>query len=172
MEQRSVKNSSSKNNLLTGLVYCGHCGAKMRYQKWGERGHKLVCYSRQGSKPYLIKNPDCMQEHVWADEVEDALIKDLFRFSAEKTLDSEPEEKSIIDFLEEQIKKQENGLRRLYRLYSESENEESILALEIAEKKENETSPPENKFRLHAVSCKAKQNVADQLRPRARKSRE
>ena len=28
--------------LLTGLLVCGHCGAKMRYQKWGRAGDRLV----------------------------------------------------------------------------------------------------------------------------------
>ena len=82
MERRSGSNWNMEGNLLTGLVYCGHCGAKMRYQKWGQRGHKLVCYSRQGSKSYLVKDPDCPQEHIWADEVEDAVVEDLFRFPA------------------------------------------------------------------------------------------
>lgn len=136
MEQRSGKNIHSRINLLTGLVVCGHCGAKMRYQKWGDKGHKLVCYSRQGSKPYLVKDPDCMQEHVWADEVEEALVEDLFRFSAEKTLVPEEEEKNVVKVLEEQIEKQENKLRRLYKLYADEADEDGVLVLEISEIKD------------------------------------
>ena len=124
MEERSGKNLHSEVNLLTGLVYCGRCGAKMRYQKWGKKGHKLVCYSRQGSKPYLIRDPGCTQEYVWADEVEDAVAEDLFRFSAEKTLDPGSEaERGIQELLEQQLLRAEKKLKRLYSLYSEGEDE-------------------------------------------------
>ncbi len=124
MEERSRKNLHSGSHLLSGLVYCGRCGAKMRYQKWGKRGHKLVCYSRQGSKPYLVRDPGCTQEYVWADEVEDAVVEDLFRFSAEKTLEPEAEtRKSVRELLEKQREKAERKLRRLYSLYSEGEDE-------------------------------------------------
>lgn len=124
MEERSGKNLHSGANLLTGLVYCGRCGAKMRYQKWGKQGHKLVCYSRQGSKPYLVRDPECPQEHVWADEVEETVIQDLFRFSAKKTLEPEAEtQKSVRELLEKQREKAERKLRRLYSLYSEGEDE-------------------------------------------------
>ncbi len=124
MEERAGKNLHSGSHLLTGLVYCGRCGAKMRYQKWGRNGHKLVCYSRQGSKPYLVRDPDCTQEYVWADEVEEAVAEDLFRFGAEKTLEPEASvEKSVRELLEQQREKAERKLRRLYSLYSEGEEE-------------------------------------------------
>ena len=60
MKERSVIKTASSEHLLTGLVFCGKCGAKMRYQKWGKAGYKFVCYSQQSSKPYLIKDPSCL----------------------------------------------------------------------------------------------------------------
>ena len=146
MEERSGKNLHSEVNLLTGLVYCGRCGAKMRYQKWGKKGHKLVCYSRQGSKPYLIRDPDCTQEYVWADEVEDAVAEDLFRFSAEKTLDPGSEaERGVLELLEQQLLRAEKKLKRLYSLYSEGEDE--ALRETVAEQKK-ETAAIREKLEL------------------------
>ena len=134
MERRSGSNWNMEGNLLTGLVYCGHCGAKMRYQKWGQRGHKLVCYSRQGSKSYLVKDPDCPQEHIWADEVEDAVVEDMFRFPvsyqhrSRKQSDTENMERT----LEAERLKAEKRLSRLYRLYADAENaEDDALQTEI-----------------------------------------
>ncbi|WP_434311348.1 recombinase family protein [Hominifimenecus sp. rT4P-3] len=161
MEERSGKNLHSEVNLLTGLVYCGRCGAKMRYQKWGKKGHKLVCYSRQGSKPYLIRDPDCTQEYVWADEVEAAVTEDLFRFSAEKTLESGAEtEKGVLELLKGQLAHAEKKLKRLYSLYSEGEDD---ALLEIVREQRRETDAIRDKLTLEqnrrAISNKRKKTL-------------
>lgn len=161
MEERSGKNLHSEVNLLTGLVYCGRCGAKMRYQKWGKKGHKLVCYSRQGSKPYLVRDPDCTQEYVWADEVEAAVSEDLFRFSAEKTLESGAEtEKGVLELLRGQLAHAEKKLKRLYSLYSEGEDD---ALLEIVREQRRETDAIREKLTLEenrrALSNKRKKTL-------------
>lgn len=82
LENRSVNRSDSAH-LLTGLLFCGQCGARMRYQKWNKHGEcKIVCYSTQKStresKPYLVKSDHCTQERFWASDVEDAVAEALF----------------------------------------------------------------------------------------------
>lgn len=69
--------------LLTGLLVCGHCGAKMRYQKWGKAGDRLVCYSRDKSKPHLVHDADCPNRGVMAREVEEVVQRDLARLAAQ-----------------------------------------------------------------------------------------
>ncbi|MGI5986251.1 MAG: recombinase family protein [Oscillospiraceae bacterium] len=123
--QRSEKRLVSKTkHLLTGLVYCGVCGAKMRYQKWGNAGYKLVCYSQQISKPYLIKDPDCNNETVWAEAIENAVISDLMDMTAEE-INSDGTEGAPIS-LEETLQKKKSSLeaklKRLYDLYAEAGN--------------------------------------------------
>ena len=87
LRSRSVKKLFTSEYLLTGLLYCGKCGAKMRYQKWGKTGCKIVCYSQDKSKTHLIKDPDCKNARLWADDVEDTVVRDLFRFCVEKRED-------------------------------------------------------------------------------------
>lgn len=134
-QQRSEKRLMPETrHLLSGLVWCGVCGAKMRYQKWGKAGCKLVCYSRQMSKPYLVRDPDCDNEPIWAEDVENAVISDLFSFTPDKieASDAEGSALSVRELLEKKRADAEVKLRRLYGLFAESGNDvlrESIKEL-------------------------------------------
>ena len=77
MKKRHTNSHVTNDNILTGLCYCGVCGARMRYQKWGKY-HKLICYSQQKSKEYLVKDPNCSSARVRADEIE-AEVEDCFK---------------------------------------------------------------------------------------------
>lgn len=137
LERSNKKYVSSTDHLLTGLVYCGKCGAKMRYQKWGRGGHKFVCYSQQKSKPYLVKDPDCDNEKPWAEDVEDVVIDIVFRRARVKVEEAEKNTKSISSskILEEKKLETEKKLKRLYNLYASSEDD--VLLDTIAEVKED-----------------------------------
>lgn len=124
-DRSAAKLVTKTDHLLTGFCYCGKCGAKMRYIKWGKAGYKLVCYSRQRSKPYLVRDPDCDVPSPFAEDVEDGVIQTLFTISKEK-LDSirkSVQSGSVSDMLQEQLKKAEAKLRRLYSLYGDSGDE-------------------------------------------------
>jgi site-specific DNA recombinase len=163
MRERSVQRTTTTDNLLTGLVYCGKCGAKMRYQKWGKNGHKLVCYSQQKSKPYLIKDPDCDNEKVWADEVEDAAVKDLFQFAIEQ---ADPEKAvlvvtNVLDTLRHQYDAVAQQIKRLYVLYATDGNE--LLLKTIGEKQKELESLQVQIVReqeRNVVTNKAKETLA------------
>lgn len=137
MRERSIQRTTTTDNLLTGLVYCGRCGAKMRYQKWGKNGHKLVCYSQQKSKAYLVKDPDCNNERPWADEVEDAVVKDLFQFALEqsKSDQSTLTVTNALDMLQQQYSLVSQQIKRLYSLYATDGN---TLLLQTIEEKQGE----------------------------------
>jgi len=118
MRRRSKKTGGS-SHLLAGLIFCGLCGARMRYQKWGKKGYKLVCYSTQNSKPYLIRDPNCTSERVWADEVEREVERDLFSMKLNK---GEKGSVSDSDTRKKQKDKLEKKLARLYEIYSEGDD--------------------------------------------------
>lgn len=84
-EKRSVHRGDS-HHLLSGLVFCGECGSKMRYQKWNTNGDcKLVCYSihqsNHKSKAYLVKDENCPSKAYWATDIENAVVAQLFEMS-------------------------------------------------------------------------------------------
>ena len=74
-----------RHYLLSGKVFCGHCGAKYRYQKWGKR-LIMYCYSQQKSKPRYIKDPNCNNKRWDIFEVEDAVLEELFKMSLDLDL--------------------------------------------------------------------------------------
>lgn len=124
MLKRSISNVTTSQHLLTGLVYCGKCGAKMRYQVWGKKGSKFVCYSQQKSKPYLIKDPNCDQEKPWVEEIETFVTKTLFLLKNRKPKESDDMfEDSKIEMLNTQREELERKVKKLYNLYAESEDD-------------------------------------------------
>ena len=127
MEKRSVHRGDS-NHLLSGLLYCGVCGAKLRYQKWDKKTGecKLVCYSHQKSKPYLVKDPNCDNGLFWAGDIEDAVIATLFSFASEINEDNKKEKRfySPVEALSAQLKKENKHLKRLLSYEYDDEIEE------------------------------------------------
>lgn len=117
-EKRKRGVSDSSPHLLSGLIFCGECGARMRYQKWGKKGYRIVCYSKQTSKPYLVHDPNCKSEGIWADEVEEAVLRDIFSMSLEKNEEKHEKEKKRTP----ETKRLEKKLTRLYELWSEGDN--------------------------------------------------
>ena len=85
LESRSTSRSPS-TYLLSSLVYCGVCGAKMRYMQYGRGKNKklkLICYSQYASngKRNLIKDEHCNNLKYDADEVEEATIRTVLNFA-------------------------------------------------------------------------------------------
>ena len=113
--------AAASNKLLTGLLVCGHCGAKMRYQKWGGAGDKLVCYSRDKSKPHLVHDADCPNRGVMARQVEEVVIRDLYQLAAQPTQPrgsgKQPAE------CRRALERAQRKLRRLYELFAEGEGD-------------------------------------------------
>lgn len=113
---------SKTDHLLTGMIYCGRCGAKMRYMKWGKAGYKLVCYSQQKSKEYLVRDPNCDNPAPWAEDVESGVIATLFAAS-QKKLENAQKAIDAVDtaqIIQDQLHKAEVALGRLYDLYADS----------------------------------------------------
>jgi site-specific DNA recombinase len=121
VESRSVTPLHKTNYLLTGLLECGKCGAKMRYMKWGNKGTKLVCYSQFKSKPYLIKDPNCDAEKYWSDDIEEEVINAIKLRSMERS-DNAKEVASPLDALRKQLQSEKTKLKRLYELYSDGDD--------------------------------------------------
>lgn len=98
------KARTESHYLLSGKIFCGHCGAKYRYQKWGKR---LICYcySQQKSKPKFIKDPNCKNKRWDSFEIEDVILENLFSMALDEDMFKEKYEITQIDVINEYEKR-------------------------------------------------------------------
>lgn len=80
-----ARSRTERHYLFSGKIYCGCCGAKYRYQKWGKR-IICYCYSQQKCKPKYIKDPNCKNKRWDSFEIEDIVIENLFSMALDKKL--------------------------------------------------------------------------------------
>ena len=130
MRERSEKAraTTKQTHLLTGRIYCGYCGARLRYAAWGKKGYKLMCYSKDKSKPYMSSGEPCELSHLWAEDVEKLVMDDLFALSAnlENSEELSVTQTDPLAEMEVRIKECRNRIRRLYNLYA-SDGDEFLL---------------------------------------------
>ena len=136
-QRRSTKNVVTSQYLLTGLLVCGKCGAKMRYQKWGRDKTKIYCYSQQTSKMNLVKDPNCDNLRYDAEELEKLVIDDVLRMADKVVADEKAipkindSRRAGIKILQEKYDTISAKIKRLYNLYAE--NEDKLLLETIRE---------------------------------------
>lgn len=128
-QKRSTKNVVTSSYLLTGLLVCGKCGAKMRYQKWGGGKLKIYCYSQQTSKLNLIKDPNCDNMRYDAEKLEKVVVEDLLSM-ADNIITNESnfndiknDRASSIKILQQKYDIISAKIKRLYNLYAENGND-------------------------------------------------
>lgn len=124
MNKLRSKSRTARHYLLSGKIYCGKCGAKYRYQKWGKR---LICYcySQQKSRPKFIKDPNCKNKRYDSFEIEDAVLENIFAMS----LDEKMFEENILTLNVNTVEELEN---RINKLSNQIENLLNYISLGIA----------------------------------------
>ena len=107
----------------------------MRYQKWG-KNVKIVCYSQQTTKKYLIKDPDCQNQKYFAEDVEDAVVEELFRMAYlnDNKVKKTVSQYEILDNLKLKIRRKQDEIKRLYNVYDEKGTEQLLEVITDREK--------------------------------------
>ena len=128
IERQRSRNQHASHYLLSGKIYCGNCGAKYRYQKWGQR-IICYCYSQQKSKPKLIKDPNCNNIRLDSFEIEDAFLEQLFAMSLNEELFRQTfnlSKLNLKDELNARVEKTQKRIDNLIQLLSENLANEDV----------------------------------------------
>lgn len=134
LESRSVTRQAS-NYLLSSIVYCGDCKAKMRYMKWGKGKNqrlKLMCYSKYESKnkPYMRLDPNCPNEIYDANIIEEYVVNALLEFAVEYSDEMEKQSITVDDIAEklaEEYEKLQNQYQRAVKAFTVLGDENMLL---------------------------------------------
>ncbi len=163
-QRRSTKNVVTSPYLLTGLLVCGKCGAKMRYQKWGADKVKVYCYSQQTSKLNLVKDPNCDNPRYDAEDLEKIVVEDVLRMADKVKADDKIVPKSNnsrragIKILQEKYDTISAKIKRLYNLYAESEDK---ILLETIKENQNQLASVSKLLNNEKTSIAAVDDVVD-----------
>lgn len=143
MEKRSNNSYIGNKFMLSGLCYCGKCGARMRYKKWAKR-YILECYSRDGGKPSMVKDPNCDNKRNDVKYVEKE-VSDCFKRFCVNVSDSNEKQLSKKELIEREMKSTVDKLKKLYELYATSESETLLEVIGNSEKRVKELRRELNK---------------------------
>ena len=163
-QRRSTKNVVTSPYLLTGLLVCGKCGAKMRYQKWGADKVKVYCYSQQTSKLNLVKDPNCDNPRYDAEDLEKIVVEDVLRMADRVKADdkivpkSNDSRRAGIKILQEKYDTISAKIKRLYNLYAESEDK---ILLETIKENQNQLASVSKLLNNEKTSIAAVDDIVD-----------
>lgn len=126
---RSLQASRKKPNyLLTGMVYCGHCGARYFshqsvyvYKDKREPKHWYKCYSRHGSPYYMVRDAACKNKNYRLEILDQMILDEIKKLSYDATyltrLTDKHEPDNAIPILQNRIAEIEKQISRVMDFY-------------------------------------------------------
>jgi site-specific DNA recombinase len=123
------------NNLLTGIIWCAECGARMRFKTHGQTGMQhYVCYSKLGD--YQMSRGPCDSIFQQAIKINDDVVKKLMRYSANermarnavmKKVGSAPTHEKVLKVLRKEFASIQSKIERWEELYEKGDAEPDLF---------------------------------------------
>jgi len=119
---------SGSDGLLSGLLFCGDCGARMSIRQWGWKGakvNKYICYSVSRCSKQMIKSDSCSnrKEHFTVSGLDALVMGEIKKLALDPAaLDSLAEESNgeappDLDAFRDRLENVEKQITRLLNLY-------------------------------------------------------
>lgn len=123
------KQSRRSESLLTGLLYCGDCGARMQPRRVasGYKLHRYICYSVSRTNKAMIRSNNCTNRlHPFTlEQLDNMIIEEVLRLAVDKEYLQSILEKDTAPKVDEtelfrerlvEVKKQMDKLLNLYQI--------------------------------------------------------
>lgn len=165
MSKRSTNSHIANDHLLTGLCYCGVCGARMRYHKW-DGNHRLICYSKTKGKEYMRKSDKCSNNVLVAKNIETE-VEDCFKRFAINIEESGKNNVDKVASLEKAVKTVSVKIKKMYETYFDRQSDNLMEMISEEEKRlkdlksELETEKNSEKNRFSADKINQIKHIAD-----------
>lgn len=155
-----AKKGTATKYLLGGMLYCGHCGGRLR-ASWSTAGKKYkskyyhyLCYSVVGAPQHMVKDKYCINKTWEMGKLDDLIVNELVKKSLDskklrKAYEYEQSKTNVIsidnsaDILEKKIKDIDSNINKLMDLYQDDKIPIKIISERI-EKLYNEKKDIEN----------------------------
>ena len=112
--------------LLTGLVYCGKCGARYFLKKNPNKKEFYCCHSRAKVNKLMVKDKNCKNENWSRDMLENFVINEIKKYAENPHLlyeiKKEPLEIGPTAAVQEEINRLNGEISRLMDLYQMNDN--------------------------------------------------
>lgn len=139
-ESRHKKQGTSYTALLSGILYCGNCGAKYYSRKQTQRGKVFryySCYSREKTNLAMVKDPDCKNKTWRQEKLDGIILAEIGKLATDPAaiLQNEGKRKDSsekISILAAEIERIESQRSRLIDLYSVGDFSAQELQQKIA----------------------------------------
>lgn len=119
--------------LLSGLLHCGHCGARMaghagKKLKNGEQLRYYTCYTRRGSPKHMMTQDKCDKKFERKETLEDKVIKQIKMLKlSDVKITSTNDSRTKIDTLNKEIIKIDKQISNLVDLFANENIPSNIL---------------------------------------------
>lgn len=129
MNKKEYKRVYGKSDgLLSGLLFCGDCGARMALRKWGgtkeKPKRKYICHSVSRANKLMIRSDNCSnRKNLLAEELDALVLEEIKKLSVDPAaldaLIAEGREDSGPDLgaVQERLAETEKQINRLLTLY-------------------------------------------------------
>lgn len=154
--------NGNASSLLSGMVYCAHCGAhyskmtKTLTLKSGEKRKyiKYICNSKAKRSPELVKDPKCKNKTWKMEELDALIIGELEKLSLNPEIIDEarpePNKNELLEPISAKIEQVEKQISRLMDLYALDE-----IPLESLQSKIQELHQQRSKLKLEYLRISA-----------------
>lgn len=153
--------SGRGDNLLTGLLFCGDCGARMYARKISKTKKKYICHSVARTSPAMIKSDNCSNRlHSYTvDELDYLVINEIKKLAVDRSyFDSmvenyKDEAPADLPAMQERMAEVDKQIDRLLNLYQTGLVNLEEISLRLGVLKEEKEKLQQNLFSLDSAEA-------------------